>query len=663
MKQRPLGQLRAGINPDVVMMICTAGHVDHGKTSLVKLLTGCNTDRLKQEQKRGLTIELGFAPCFLGGNISIGIVDVPGHEKFIRNMVAGVSGIGMTVLVIAADDGIMPQTIEHFQIMELMGVRHGIVALTKIDLAGEERTKEVAGQIQDFFKGTFLSDAPIFPLSSETGEGFFEFYNELVAKVKGLVAQKRQGVFRMPIERVFVQKGFGVVLTGIPVDGAIEVGATVEIVPGGQRGKMRGMQRFLRDAADGGRGQCLAINIPDLAKNPPVRGQVVSVPGYLRGSVCFHILVKAVSTLDAPLRNAEAIKLHTGTSEEHGKIYLLEQKVLEQGEEGLATIVLANEVAVSAGDRFIIRRASPATTVAGGEVLLVSHEARRPKRKHALAQLGAYQEFFADVDMDSPEGADKKLEYALLTDHKTGATAKTLAFDAMLPLEAATEGLGRLRDSGNVMALGADQYIHLDSYNGCFDLVKQRVLDAAEKRDALSIMLTELRAGLDWPQALWARIQDDLEKQGVAVSAQGSKLVLKKSVSNMSAVDRELMDKIIATYDDTGFKSPRSEELHEMLSANEAKIKKLVDLLCDQGALIRLSKNVLLSAEHYRHAQKMVVSDIEEKGTLDSADFKFRIDSTRKYALAILDYLDTRKVTVRIGNGRKLHPNYKKNML
>ena len=251
---QPPGRASRDVPAEILMMVCTAGHVDHGKTALVRLLTGCETDRLKEEQERGLTIELGFAPCYLGEGIGIGIVDVPGHEKFIRNMVAGVSGIAMTILVVAADDGIKPQTVEHFRIMELLGVSHGVVALTKTDLAESARVEAVAADLRAFLKGTFLDGAPICPVSSVTFEGYPEFYEILVREAKKLARARSQGVFRMPVAQVFTRKGFGEVVMGIPVEGDIRVGETVEIVPGGRRGKIRAIEQFMRGLGDQGIG-------------------------------------------------------------------------------------------------------------------------------------------------------------------------------------------------------------------------------------------------------------------------------------------------------------------------------------------------------------------------------------------------------------------------
>ena len=660
MKYQPPGLLRASVNPDVIMMICTAGHVDHGKTSLVKLLTGCNTDRLKEEQERGLTIELGFAPCFLGGNLCVGIVDVPGHEKFVRNMVAGVSGIEMTILVIAADDGIMPQTIEHFQIMELLGVRRGMIALTKIDLVSEERVAEVSEEIRGFIKGTFLEGAPICPMSSETLDGYFEFYNTLVERIKTLARQRRRGIFRMPIERVFAREGFGAVLSGIPVDGTIRMGEQVEVVPGGQTGRVRGIQRFLREAPEGGYGQCLALNISDLSKRPPERGQVLCQPGYLKAAAIYHLKIKAVGGLDRPLQNAEQIKFHTGTSEEAGKIYLLEDKTLGEGKSALATVVLGRAVAAAAHDRFIVRRPSPALTVAGGEILAIEEGEHRPPRKEILGKLAAYANLLEGLDPASPEGMLKRIEFYLLAERRAGAAAAEISRGTLLPVEAVKEALTRLTEGGRTLALTADFHVHAEAYQAFLAEARERIKQA--EGEALSVDLATLRQDRGWTGPLWGRIQEDLERERL-VSQQGSRLVLRGAADKLGQQERELLDKILAIYEETGFNSPRPDELPEKLRVPQARIDRLLEHLRNEGELIQIAKSVLLCHKCFRQAQAMVVSEIKEKGVLNSGDFKYRIKSSRKYALAILDTLDARRVTIRSQNDRKLAPDYEKNLL
>lgn len=653
------GLLRPQVDPDVIMMICTAGHVDHGKTSLVKLLTGCNTDRLKIEQERGLTIELGFAPCFLGGELCVGVVDVPGHEKFIRNMVAGVSGIEMTVLVIAADDGIMPQTIEHFQIMDLLGVRNGIIALTKIDLVTPERVEQVKADIATFFNGTFLDGAPICPLSSTTGDGVFDFYEILVNRIKGIVARRRRGIFRMPIERVFAQKGFGTVVTGIPVDGVISVGSEVELVPGGQVSKVRGIQRFLRNATEGGCGQCLAINVPDFNKVTPGRGQVISLPGYLRPGRQFYLDLRTVIGLEKPLSNAELVKFHTGTTERNGKIHLLADGELGERSAGIAAIVLSEPVAVAVHDRFILRRPSPAETVAGGEILAIVEDTVRLRRKDLCEQLNEYVSLMRGIDPASPEGVDLDIGWRLHRRCPCGATVRELSVELLWPEATIRESLARQK---NMRALGADLFIHDDMYAARLAEMESR-FEEAKRENKLNLTLSDVRKGFgDWPAPLWdAVVKEAAEKHKVAV--RGDRLLLRGSLDTLPEVDRKLMADIVRLYEETEFNSPRPEELPEMLAATEPRIEKLLRYLCNEGSLVRLAKNVVLSYSAFKKAQDLVVEIVQEKGVIDSADFKYAINSTRKYALAILDYLDGRHVTVRSGNNRKLAPGYEKNLL
>ncbi|MCX8037027.1 MAG: selenocysteine-specific translation elongation factor [Candidatus Sumerlaeia bacterium] len=662
MPQRPPGFLSPRLTPDVVTMICTAGHVDHGKTRLVKLLTGCNTDRLKEEQERGLTIDLGFAPCFLGNNLAAGIVDVPGHEKFIKNMVAGVSGIDLTILVIAADDGIMPQTIEHVQIMELLGVRRGLVALTKTDLVSPERVRSLTEEIRAFLQNTFLANCPICPVSSETFEGYDAFYETLVAEIQRLERRRSAGIFRMPVERVFTQKGFGAVVTGIPLDGTVAVGDELELVPGGQIGKVKGIQRFLRDAREGGCGQCLALNIPDFGKSPPVRGQVLCAPGYLKASAVFHVALQSIAGLAKPLRNAEEIKFHTGTAEESGKVLLLDSEALADNQRAFATVLLHRPVAAAVGDRFIVRRASPAMTIAGGQILEVGRADQRLRKSETLERLQRREAFFQGYDPTSDAGAARKLEYLLLHVHPLGCTLRDLSRSAMLPLAAVRTAVGRLQDGNKILLLAEDYYIHREAYDSCLQRVRSRIETASREGGVLNLTISELHRDFDFPSAVWKKLESDLERSGL-LERRGDTFVLPTSVTAMSEADRNLIERILALYEKTGFQSPRPDELPALLQTTQPSIDRLLNYLCKEGRLLRLTPHVILTRAAFKKAQDMVVATIQEKGVLNSADFKYHIASSRKYALAILDYLDARRVTVRVGNDRKLAPDFRRNLL
>lgn len=658
MKHQPPGRLSPRVDPEVVMMICTAGHVDHGKTQLVRLLTGCQTDRLKVEQERGLTIELGFAPCFLGGEKCVGIVDVPGHEKFVKNMVAGVSGIGMTLLVIAADDGIMPQTIEHFQIMQLLGVRRGMVALTKTDLVEPGRVETRIAEIAEFLTGTPMEGAPICPVSSETFEGYENFYNTLVAKIDEFERRPTHGVFRMPVERVFRREGFGCVATGIPVDGTVSLGDRVELVPGGHTGKIRGIERFLRKAESGGAGQCLALNVPDFSKTPPERGHVLCAPGYLRPARFFHLDLRAVPGLDKPLRNAETVKFHSGTIEEVGKIYLLEEKTMAEGQAGFATVDLAHPVAAAVHDRFIIRRASPAATVAGGEILAVTFADRRPRKTLLLPQLRDYRDLFEGIDPAGAEGRDRKVSYSLRWQMPLGSAAKGLSVETLLREDAVEKSLARLVEKGEAVAIEKDFFIHSQVLEARRREIEKRIQAAADA-GKLSLNVSDLRGESKWRPALWERILQSVKDQG-NVRVQSDRIILRDAEDDMAPEERDLMERILDVYRRTGFQSPRPAELPGKLNADSRRIDKLLRHLYNNERLVRLDKNVVLHFDFYKKAQDLAVRTIRDTGILRPGDFKDLIGSSRKFSIAILEHLDARRITIRLGNDRKLMKGHEK---
>ncbi len=660
--RKPPGLLRRQDDVDVLMMLCTAGHVDHGKTRLVGLLTGCATDRLKAERERGLTIELGFAPCVLGAGLCVGIVDVPGHEKFVRTMVAGVSGIDMTILVVAADDGIMPQTVEHLQIMELLGVKRGIVALTKTDLVQSGRVQQVKESIAKLLQGSFLDGAPICPVSSETGEGVFDFYDTLKAQILGLSRGKRHGVFRMPVERTFVQKGFGKVITGIPQSGCIRVGQQVELVPEAVTGRVRGIQRFLRDTEEGRDGQCLALNIPEFGKVAVQRGQVIAEPGYLKGVSILHVSIRALNTLEAPLKNAQAVKVHTGTSEANGTLYLLADKILRPGESGLATLALDRLVVAVSHDRLILRSPSPATTLAGGEVLEAQFGGVRPRRKYLAARLGDYCAWIDGVSRNSDEFDCRRVHHRLRSTMCLGERLEDLQHALLISPPVLQEHVHHLIEQGHVVELDSKFLIEKNNLLRCRD-VAAAALSRLEARNAqLAYTLTELQQGLDWPQPVWRKLLAELEAEG-RLKVRGNKVLLARAIQNLSPTEQRLMEAIVDVYESTGYRSPRPEDIPVLVHAAPATTRKLLEALYHNGLLIRLSQSVVLSQRHYKEAEQLVVRLIRENGELDSADFKHHIASSRKYALAILDQLDRQHVTVRMGNMRKLAPNYEAHLL
>ena len=661
----PPGSLRSGENPDVLMMVCTAGHVDHGKTRLVGMLTGCETDRLREEKERGLTIELGFAPCRLDGDLSLGIVDVPGHEKFVKNMVAGVSGIAMAILVIAADDGVMPQTVEHLQIMELLGVRRGMVAVTKIDLVDEGVLSRRLEEIGRFLEGTFLADGPRVCVSSETGQGFSEFYDTLVAQARACAGARRDGLFRMPVERVFLQHGYGEVISGIPVDGAVALGDTVELTPGGHVGRVRGIQKFGRPAQRGGVGQCLALNVPEFGKLRPRRGQTLCAPpGWLAPSRMFHLTAQTVATLDRALTNGEQIKFHTGAAEASGKIYLLEGPALGPGQRGLATVVLNDPLAAAPHDRFILRRPSPAGTVAGGEVLEAVAGDKRPRKGVALQRLRLLRDTLGDADPFSADGIARRVAFALTADLPQGASPDRLSRQTLLAPGQVVQALARLVDRGEAIAIAPDHYLLTAQRDRLFAEGARATAALLEREKAAGVPLSRLRQEISLPPTLWKPFLDALAAGG-AFAITAERLTLRPSDRPAGADDpdakrrQDLLDLLRRK----GFETPRPDELPALLGLAPEVCRKTLQSLCDQGEALFLTANVVLAADRFKQAQDLVVDHIQRHGPLATATFKDQLGVSRKYALAILEKLDARRVTMRLGADRKLTPDYHKYLL
>ncbi len=657
MNRPPPGRVQDDAPAEVVAMLCTAGHVDHGKTSLVKALTGCATDRLREEIERGMTIELGFAPCRIGGELCAGIVDVPGHERFVRTMVSGVSGIDFCILVIAADDGIMPQTREHLDIMELMGLRRGMVALTKTDLVPPEQVAARRAEIAAWLETSFLRGAPIRPVSTVTGEGYGEFYDTLAAGVKSGLRDRRSDVFRMPVERTFPRPGFGAVVTGIPVAGELRLGDALECVPGGQRGHVRGLQCFGRTAERGGAGQCLALNIPEFGKVPPARGAALAAPGLLRAGSQIHARLRIVPRLDPPLKNAEEVSFHTGTAERHGHVYLLEEKHAAAGASMLATVVFEEPVAAAPGDRFILRRLSPAATVGGGRILRMEEEARRPRRKVILAALQEQERFLGDADWDSPEGQRRRIAYALAHEPPAADTAAGLGARTLLPPETVSGILERLVADGRVLPPADGWYADAARYAALRAELARRAQELALSTGRLRVPLGEWRAGHALPAALWEKLGRDLQQSG-DIRIAGDSVLPAGGLDGLPAGDRELAERILALFESEGYETTLPAEVPAKVGAPPARTDKLLQYLIARGDLARVAPNVILTAARLRAAQTLVVELIQRQGTLGTAEFRDRLGVSRKYALAILEFLDARKITLRSQNDRKLLPGW-----
>ncbi len=346
----------------------TAGHIDHGKTMLVKCLTGCDTDRLKAEKERGMSIDLGFAPCRIG-DVGVGIVDVPGHENFIRTMVAGASGMDVVLLVVAADDGVMPQTREHLDILTLLGIERGLVALTKIDRVDSDQVELARDDTAGFLQGTFLQDAPILPVSSVTGEGLDRFCEDLTALVESVRAKPIDGVFRLPLDRAFSAKGHGTVVSGVPVSGSARTGDEVILLPAGHTGRIRAVEVYGQPSDTVMAGQCAALNVRHWDHRTINRGDTLTTPGYFAPLEWFVCKLRLLPRQKVVLKNGTQVKFHTGTSEVPAAVYLMEGDRMRSGEERIVQVRAKSPIVAGPGDHFILRTPSPVQTVGGGTIV------------------------------------------------------------------------------------------------------------------------------------------------------------------------------------------------------------------------------------------------------------------------------------------------------
>ena len=627
----------------LTIMLGTAGHIDHGKTALVHFLTGCNTDRLPEEQRRGMSIDLGFAPCLLEGDRRVGIVDVPGHERFIRNMVAGVTGIDAVLLVVAADDGIMPQTREHFEVVDLLGVRHGLVAITKIDKA-PELVPLVIQEVREFVAGTFLEGAPILPVSSVTGEGIGELRQELARLVAGITPRPSEGLFRMPIENVFTVKGFGTVITGIPVGGCVRLGDTLEVLPGELSGRVRGIQVY-QDATEEGRaGECVAINLADVPHQAVTRGQVAVAAGHLRPTRFCEGRLRHLASAGAPLRSNSAVKFHTGTSETAARLVLLDQRALAPGEEGLVQVVLEQPVLVAPGDAYVVRSLSPTRTIGGGRVISLSERRRRPLRPWVLEELSEAEQALDD----GTQRVELALRLALT------ATAGELAGATGLTPDEVEQALATLCQAGRAQHLARpDCYLHVDTRQRIAGQVAAALADFHAGHPLRPGMeRAALARAVELPPHVLEAALAALAEAG-QVRTQGPYVAQAGWQPQLSPQDQALLGQIESKYEQAGLSvSPVERELASLAEA--PRLEALRRLLLDQGVLVRTADGTTFHRAALAAAERMVREHLGGQGEISAAAFRDLAQTNRQVAITVLEHLDRVGVTVRVGDVRRL---------
>lgn len=629
-------------------VVGTAGHIDHGKSSLVRRLTGQDPDRLKEEKERGLTIDLGYAELDLGEGLCVGMIDVPGHEKFVRNMVAGATGMDYVMLVVAGDDGVMPQTREHLEIMSLLGVQQGLIALTKTDLVEPDFLDLVEDDLRDYLKGTFLEDAPLFRISSETGAGIDELKDHLREILPSIEKSAGGGVFRMPVQRAFSVKGFGTVVTGVPLSGAVSVGDTVEVLPRGGEVRVRGIQAYHVKTDRAQVGHRAALNLTDVDYKTIGRGYVVATPGFFETASLLELELEYSAANRRPLRNRTEVRFHTGTHDVLGRVSLLEAKALSPGERGLAQVELEEPVVIGPGDRFVVRCPSPSVTIGGGVV--IGQSDRRLKRFRDRVTEGLRKK------RESIEDPSLYLESLLADAGPQPQDCRHLAIRAKLAVDEARRLLLEMVEAKKAVSLERDKlFVHDTGVGRVGSLLVERLgeLHAAFPLK-MSHPLKDVVRDLRIPPALCKIALDRVRESGqVEISATGE-IVLAGHEVALSREQIELAARVEVAFQEAGFATPTIEELQTELSVPNSTLTQIVELLVQQGVLVRLKGGMLFHQARIDEARSLLQETLVGGKELLATEFKDLVHSSRKYAIPLLEYFDELGLTVRQGNVRVL---------
>jgi len=626
------------------VIVGTAGHIDHGKSALVEALTGTHPDRLEEEKRRGITIDLGFAFLDLG-DVRLGFVDVPGHERFVRNMLAGTGGVDIVLLVVAADESIKPQTREHFDICRLLGVKRGIVAVTKIDLVEPDVLGLVKLEIEEFVRGSFLEGAPIFGVSAKSGAGIEELKRGLVEAAATVSGRDASRHVRLPIDRAFAMKGFGTVVTGTLISGTLRADEEVELFPTRRRLRVRGLHSGGHAVSKAEAGQRTAVNLADIETGEITRGMVLTTPGIFQSTKRIDARMTLLPSARA-LKNRTRVHFHQGTAETVASVNLHGQRTLAAGGTALAQFRLDDEVLVLPGDRFILRQFSPLVTIGGG-VILDALAARHKKADVGAARLldawesGKHDEILAALALEDARG----LELARII-----ARTGWLEGEAHATIQKLAEAK-RIRVAGEqplmvVSAEGFDRLLgdvehELDEFHKQNPLVQGIPKEDLRGRVTDRVKLEVFRAALD-----------DLVARG-KISIAGDLVQRAGREIALSPEESRAKEQISAEFERAGLAAPAMNEVLGKLPVDTRRAQKLLQILLREKTLVKVTDELVFHKSAVEHLRALLASYKKKNGErLPIAAFKELTQVTRKYAIPLLEYLDRERLTRRVGNER-----------
>lgn len=624
------------------LTIGTAGHVDHGKSALVEVLTGTHPDRLQEEQDRGMTIELGFSLMTLSDGHEISIIDVPGHERFLKTMVAGVSGIHLVLFVVAADEGVMPQTIEHLGTVQLMGVKHGLIVLTKCDLADEEWLMLVEDEVRELVRGTFLDEAPIHHVSSITGEGIEALKTGIEASLSCITPETGDGIFRLPIDRAFSLKGFGTIVAGTVSSGSVSLDDPLELLPSRMPVRMRGLQTHNHKVDRAEAGQRAALNLSNIKVSEVSRGDELSVPGYLVQTMMLDARVQALGSLDEPLANRTRIRLHKGTAEVIGRIVILDQEELAPGAEGYIQFRLESPIVAERYERFIIRGFSSMRLLGGGRFLDVYPQKHRRFRQSVLQHLAAITEA-------NPATLIEQVLHDAYGEQRV-RTIQELTQVTNLPADVVQKQVDRLVEAGTFLLFTNGAVIHCDWY----DRLRNEILSHLEtlhkeQRLKETVPRESIRARLSSPikDVVHDVLLKDLINENKIVKI-GHSIKLPNHEVKLTAAEKKIRDAMEQTGTADGISVLSvNDVLHSAPDAKPDQARAVATYLFDQGALVEFMNRHVMHRQTLEAAKQKLIVYLQEHETVRAAEFRKHLNISRAHATALLDYFCDQGITHR----------------
>lgn len=629
------------------VIVGTAGHVDHGKTCLIKALSGIDTDRLKEEKKRGITIELGFANLIDTDGVHIGIIDVPGHEKFVKNMLAGIGGIDLVLLVIALDEGVMPQTVEHFEILKMLQIRQGIVVLTKSDTVDSDWADMVEEDVRELIKGSFLEQAELIRVSSYTGENIDVLRQKIVtmAKQAGKRREEKE-LFRLPIDRVFTMEGFGTVVTGTLIEGMCEAGEEVMVYPQERLLKIRGVQSHGQKEEKACAGQRTAINLAGIKKEELSRGEVLAYPGSLVNSTMVDATLRLFDSTQRKLKNGDRVHLSYGSAQAIGKVILLDCDVVEAGQEALVQLRFDDPICVKRNDKFIIRFYSPVETFGGGTVLNPAADKHKRGQEDVIESLKLKK---TGTDMEI-------LEQMVNEESRRFPEAEDLAAWMDLTVSEAEQMLDTLRNKKKILHLNDGSFVGKAYWEKVSELANQVLAHFHREnpivegmdREELKSRLAErmhLKSGKK-AEALIA----ELEKRKV-ITIQGSVVSVAGFTVSYSDEASQMMTDMENIYKKAGIEVPSTDELVGAYK-DRKQARQVLSELTKKGILVKAGTGVLMHKEHWDRALNILREHLAANSQITLGEFRDLLGTSRKYAVMLLETYDQMKITKKIGDVR-----------